>query len=155
MRITSYSVTSLAVTQRSTLCMCCTCLVPRAQLLRVYQYVLCSILLSFSSYYPRHMAQPLEYQERYRQPAHEASITCMALSLDGHRLVTGSIDCTVLVWSVQSGRALCRMKSHSPVLSVVWLRKSNGFLFGCKNGMMASVDISEVQEFKPTRLEFK
>ncbi|KAI9464151.1 WD40-repeat-containing domain protein [Lactarius psammicola] len=89
------------------------------------------------------MAQPLEYQERYHQPAHEASITCMALSLDGHRLVTGSIDCTVLVWSVQSGRALCRLKSHSPVLSVVWLRNSNGFLFGCKNGMMASVDISE------------
>ncbi|KAH8978556.1 WD40-repeat-containing domain protein [Lactarius akahatsu] len=89
------------------------------------------------------MAQPLEYQERYHQPAHEASITCMSLSLDGHRLVTGSTDCTVLMWSVQSGRALCRMKSHSPVLSVVWLRNSNGFLFGCKNGMMASVDISE------------
>ncbi|KAH8976923.1 WD40-repeat-containing domain protein [Lactarius hatsudake] len=66
-----------------------------------------------------------------------------SIVLDGHRLVTGSTDCTVLMWSVQSGRALCRIKSHSPVLSVVWLRNSNGFLFGCKNGMMASVDIGE------------
>ncbi|KAH8981442.1 WD40-repeat-containing domain protein [Lactarius hatsudake] len=91
----------------------------------------------------RMMTVPLEYQERYHQPTHEASITCMSLSLDGHRLVTGSTDCTMLMWSVQSGRALCHIKSHSPVLSVVWLRNSNGFLFGCKNGMMASVDIGE------------
>lgn len=101
------------------------------------------------------MVQPLEYQERYRQPAHEASVTCLALSLDGRRLVTGSMDCTVLVWSVQSGRVLCRLKSHSPVLSVVWLKNSNAFLFGCNNGMMASVDISEVWGFKPGRLDFK
>ncbi|KAI9434223.1 hypothetical protein H4582DRAFT_2060404 [Lactarius indigo] len=44
------------------------------------------------------MAQPLEYQEHYCQPAHEASITSMVLSLNRHWLVTGSIDCTVLVW---------------------------------------------------------
>lgn len=115
--------------------------------------------VQFGSYFleahPRHMVQPLEYQEHYHQPAHEASVTCLALSLDGRRLVTGSMDCTVLVWSVQSGRVLCRLKSHSPVLSVVWLKNSNVFLFGCNNGMMASVDISEVWGFKPGRLDFK
>ena len=90
------------------------------------------------------MFQQLDYQECYRKAAHESVINSMVLSPDGHRLITCSSDSTVLMWSTQSGSALCRIKAYSPVLSVAWLKNSNGFLFGCENGMLASVDISEV-----------
>ena len=90
------------------------------------------------------MSQQLEYRESYRKPAHKSLINVMVLSPDGRRLVTGSDDSTVLVWSSHSGAILCRIKAHSPVLSLAWLRNSNGFLFGCKNGLLASVNICEV-----------
>lgn len=90
------------------------------------------------------MFQQLDYQECYREAAHESVINAMALSPDGRRLITGSADSTVLMWSTQSGSTLCRIKIHSPVLSLAWLKHSNGFLFGCENGILASVNISEV-----------
>lgn len=112
--------------------------------------VLCSLLL-LRKYLPVHssldftsMFQQLEYQECYRKVAHESVINAMVLSPDGRRLITGSGDSTVLMWSTQSGSTLCRIKAHSPVLSLAWLKNSNGFLFGCENGTLASVDISEV-----------
>ena len=70
----------------------------------------------------------------------------MALSPDGGRLVTGSDDCTTLVWSTQSGSILCHIKAHSPVISLAWLTNSNGFLLGCQNGMLASMGLSEVRD---------
>ncbi len=90
------------------------------------------------------MSQWLEYQERFNQLAHESVINAMVVSLDGRWLVSGSDDSTVLVWSTQSGVILCRLKAHSPVLSLAWVRNSRGFIFGCKNGTLASVDITEV-----------
>ena len=90
------------------------------------------------------MFQQLNYQECYHMAAHESVINAMVLSPDRRRLITGSGDSTILMWSTQTGSTLCRIKTHSPVLSLAWLKNSNGFLFGCENGMMASVDISEV-----------
>lgn len=90
------------------------------------------------------MSHQLKYQECYRKRAHKAVINAMVLSPDGGRLVTGSDDCTVLVWSTQSGSILCRIKAHSPVVSLAWLTNSNGFLMGCENGMLASVGFFEV-----------
>ena len=69
----------------------------------------------------------------------------MVLSPNGDRLVTGSDDCTVIVWCTQSGRMLCRIRTHCPVISLVWLMNSNGFLLGCKNGMLASVGFFKVR----------
>jgi hypothetical protein len=91
------------------------------------------------------MSQQLEYQECYHKLGHESVIKAMVLSPDGRRLVTGSEDSTVLVWSTQSGATLFRIKAHSPVLSLAWLTNSKGFIFGCKNGMLASVIITEVR----------
>jgi len=99
------------------------------------------------------MPQQLEYQECYYKLGHESVINAMVLSPDGRRLVTGSEDSTVLVWSTQSGATLFRIKAHSPVLSLAWLRNSRGFVFGCKNGMLASVVITEV--CSPVRLGLK
>ena len=87
------------------------------------------------------MSHQLKYQECYRKCAHKAVINAMVLSPDGGRLITGSDDCTILVWSTQSGSILCRIKAHSPVVSLAWLTNSNGFLMGCENGMLASVVI--------------
>ena len=90
------------------------------------------------------MSQQLEYREYYHKLGHEAVIKAMVLSPDGRRLVTGSDDSTVLMWSTQSGATLCHIKAYSPVLSLAWLKNSKGFIFGCKNGMLASVIMTEV-----------
>ncbi|KAH9024441.1 WD40-repeat-containing domain protein [Lactarius deliciosus] len=89
------------------------------------------------------MSQRLEYQERFNRLAHESVINAMVVSPDGRRLVTGSDDSTMLVWSSWSSVALCRFKTHSPVLSLAWVESSKGFIFGCKNGTLASVNITE------------
>jgi WD40 repeat protein len=91
------------------------------------------------------MSHQVEYQECYRQLAHKSVINAMVISPDGGRLVTGSDDCTVFVWSTQSGSKLCHIKSHSPVISLAWLTNSDAFLLGCKNGVLASVGLSEVR----------
>lgn len=92
------------------------------------------------------MSHQLQYQECYRKHAHESVINAMVLSPDGGRLVTGSDDGTVFVWSTQSGSMLSHLKAHTPVISLAWLTNSNGFLLGCKNGMLASVGLSEVRD---------
>lgn len=90
------------------------------------------------------MSSQLEYQECYRRLAHTSVINAIVLSHDGRRLVTGSDDSTVLVWSTQSGSAFCRIKTHSPVLSLALMGGSTEFILGCANGRLASVDLSEV-----------
>lgn len=95
------------------------------------------------------MSEWLEYQECYHRVAHSSVINVMVLSHDGRRLVTGSDDSTVLVWSTQNGSTLCRIKTHSPVLSLAWVGNSSGFLLGCQDGRLASVDLSEVR-YRPT-----
>jgi WD40 repeat protein len=101
------------------------------------------------------MSQRLEYQERFNKLAHETVITAMVISPDGRRLVTAGNDSTVLVWSTRSGVTLCRFKAHSPVLSVAWVGSSKGFLFGCKNGMLASVDITEVRSYEFEQIQYE
>ncbi|KAF8493085.1 WD40-repeat-containing domain protein [Russula emetica] len=80
------------------------------------------------------MSEPLKYQECYRKPAHTSVINAIVLSHDGCRFITGSDDSTVLMWSTQNGSILCRIKTHSPVLSLAWVGNSSGFLLGCENG---------------------
>jgi len=106
---------------------------------------LCRCQWRIYSFINNFMSQKLEYQECYHQFAHEAAINTMAISPDGHRFLTGSDDSTVLVWSTRSGVALCHIKAHSPVVALAWLPNSEGFIFGCKNGILASVDITKVR----------
>ena len=99
------------------------------------------------------MSKRLEYQECYRKPGHESVINAMVLSPDGCWLLTGSDDCSVLVWSTKTGTTLCRIKARSPVLSLAWLTNEHGFLFGCKNGLVVSVNTSGVCVL--TRAQFR
>jgi WD40 repeat protein len=43
---------------------------------------------------------------------HDGNINCMALSPDGHVLVTGSKDCKVKVWDWRSGAELASLSGH-------------------------------------------
>ena len=53
------------------------------------------------------MSQQLKYQEHFTRLVHEAVVTAMVISPDGRRLVMGSNDSTVLVWSTRCGVILC------------------------------------------------
>ena len=58
-----------------------------------------------------------------------------------YTLLMGHHTCVVYVdWCCP-----CRFKAHSPVLSLAWMRNSKGFIFGCKSGMLALVDITDVR----------
>src|SRR6266849_8463713 len=92
------------------------------------------------------MAQ-LQYQKRYQLLAHKSHINAVAISPNGRRFVTGSDDSMVQVWSTGSAVALCQIKAHSPVLSLGWLTNSYGFVFGCKNGLMAYVNVLEICDY--------
>jgi WD40 repeat protein len=86
----------------------------------------------------------LDYQEHYQRLAHASSINAIALSPNGRRFVTASEDSTVIVWSTGSADQLYHIKAHSPIHSLAWLTNSHGFIFGCRNGLLASVDMLEV-----------
>ena len=91
------------------------------------------------------MSKQLKYQECYHKPGHESVIRTMVLSPDGRRLLTGSDDSTVIVWSTKTGTIMCRIRPRSPVLSLAWLTNSNGcFFLGCGNGLVVSVNTSGV-----------
>ena len=90
------------------------------------------------------MSHHLEYQKCYHKRAHQSAINAMVLSPGGARLVTGSDDCTVKVWSTLTGDMLCIVKTHSPVTALAWITSENGFILGCANGIMATICFSEV-----------
>ena len=91
------------------------------------------------------MSYQLEYQECYHKLTHKSVTNTMVLSPNGDWLVKGSDDCTVIVWCTQFSYMLCRIRTHCPVISLVWLINSNGFLLGCKNGMLAFMGFIKVR----------
>jgi len=65
---------------------------------------------------------PVHYQLLYLLAGHAAGVICLSFSPDGARLATGSIDCTVKIWSCETGKLLTNFKGHqSPVESVGFL----------------------------------
>lgn len=101
------------------------------------------VFVPSSSFSLTFMAQ-LDYQERHQLVAHNSGINAIAFSPDGRRFVSASDDSTVLVWSTSFAVVLAQIKAHSPVISIAWLNNSNSFIFGCENGMLASVNVLEV-----------
>ena len=56
----------------------------------------------------------LATRERLRVlPGHTGSIVSISFSPDGHRLVTGSHDCTARVWDLASGVAVTEFTDHT------------------------------------------
>eukprot|EP00510_Aplanochytrium_minuta_P003290 CAMPEP_0184023576 /NCGR_PEP_ID=MMETSP0954-20121128/11461_1 /TAXON_ID=627963 /ORGANISM="Aplanochytrium sp, Strain PBS07" /LENGTH=456 /DNA_ID=CAMNT_0026306523 /DNA_START=22 /DNA_END=1389 /DNA_ORIENTATION=+ len=50
---------------------------------------------------------------------HEASVTCLSLSLDGSLLVSGSLDSTCQIWDIQSRQSIKSINFASPVVSLL------------------------------------
>jgi len=52
--------------------------------------------------------------------AHTDSVNCVAWSLDGNRLATGSEDATAKIWGAETGRELLTLHAQSGIRSVAW-----------------------------------
>ena len=46
-------------------------------------------------------------------------MTCLALTPDGHRAVSGSEDETLRVWDLDSGKCLRELKGHTDIIRCV------------------------------------
>ncbi|MBI5572828.1 MAG: serine/threonine protein kinase [Desulfomonile tiedjei] len=61
-------------------------------------------------------------------PGHRDTVATLATTPDSLRLVSGSLDGTVLVWDVVTGRCLARMQVDSPVRKVFFLPEGAGVI---------------------------
>ncbi|KAJ3326905.1 hypothetical protein HDU76_012534 [Blyttiomyces sp. JEL0837] len=50
---------------------------------------------------------------------HSENVTCVSLSLDGARAVSGGRDMSVIVWDIESGKILWKLDGHSDWISAV------------------------------------
>ncbi|KAI9444331.1 WD40-repeat-containing domain protein [Lactarius indigo] len=90
------------------------------------------------------MSSVLKYKKRFEHYCHDGPITSVALNPRGGILAAGSLDGNVSVWAVDTGSALHRVNARTPILSLVWSTGSEGFVFGCENGILVSILLEEV-----------
>ena len=90
------------------------------------------------------MSSVLKYKKRFECFCHKDTITSLALDASGSTLAAGSLDGSISVWAVATGSALHRVNARNPILSLVWSTGSEGFVFGCENGILVSVLLEEV-----------
>jgi WD40 repeat protein len=96
------------------------------------------------------MSSTLKYKKRFERFCHDGTITSVALDTSGSILAAGSLDGNISIWAVDTGCALHRVNARTPILSLVWLTGSEGFVFGCENGILASVLLKEVRPRCPS-----
>lgn len=61
---------------------------------------------------------------------HTGAVFCVAFSLDDRRIVSGSLDCSVRIWDVQTGKQLLESEEHkTPVCSVAFSSDSSRVAF--------------------------
>jgi hypothetical protein len=91
------------------------------------------------------MSSVLKYKKRFKRFGHKGAITSLAFDTSGSILAAGSLDGHISVWAAATGSSLHRVNARTPILSLVWLSGSEGFVFGCENGILASVLLEEVR----------
>ncbi len=91
------------------------------------------------------MSSVLKYKKRFERNSHDSAITSVALNPRGSILAAGSLDGNISVWAVDTGSSLHRVNARSPILSLVWSTCSEGFVFGCENGLLVSILLEEVR----------
>ncbi|KAH9021464.1 WD40-repeat-containing domain protein [Lactarius pseudohatsudake] len=89
------------------------------------------------------MSSVLKYKKRFERCCHDGAITSVALNPRGNILAVGSLDGSISVWAVDTGSALHRVNARTPIHSLVWSTGSEGFVFGCENGVLVSILLEE------------
>ncbi|QDT92515.1 SUMF1/EgtB/PvdO family nonheme iron enzyme [Gimesia algae] len=75
---------------------------------------------------------------------HSGTIICVAISLDGKQLISGSIDRTVRVWDIVSGKLLWAFKASSdyPIMSVGMTKDGQHAISGSLGGTLTIWNLS-------------
>ncbi|MBA3751796.1 WD40 repeat domain-containing protein [Candidatus Dependentiae bacterium] len=70
---------------------------------------------------------------------HTQEITSGAFSPDGHKVLTGSADCTAILWDVKTGIVLHKILGCGPVLSVAFSPNGTTVLIGSDEAVLWSL----------------
>ncbi len=63
----------------------------------------------------------ITHEVRRFEGGHAAAITCVAVSADGHRLLSGSVDTTLRLWDIETGEEIRPLLGHTKVVHCVGL----------------------------------
>jgi WD40 repeat protein len=74
---------------------------------------------------------------------HRASVTSVAVSLDGRRIVSGADDQTVAVWDLEAGQRLAVLWLDGTVQCVAWDRNDRFVLAGDNLGNLYRLEYRE------------
>lgn len=81
------------------------------------------------------MSAYVQHHRLTRGHAQNTAINCIAFSSDGLHLASGADDYSIIIWSVLTGRMICKIVMRSPVDVLLWHPVSAESLFvGCRNG---------------------
>lgn len=68
---------------------------------------------------------------------HTDSVNCVAFCPLGDHLASGGDDCRLVVWNLQTGKAVWVKRLKSPVLSILWdSRRHATIICGCQDGTL-------------------
>ncbi|XP_069802237.1 bromodomain and WD repeat-containing protein 1 [Dendropsophus ebraccatus] len=79
--------------------------------------------VSFNSAFPVTMYQQIKMHKRIL--GHLSSVYCVAFDRTGQRIITGSDDCLVKIWSALDGRLLATLRGHSAQISELTVNYEN------------------------------
>ncbi|XP_063812654.1 bromodomain and WD repeat-containing protein 1 isoform X2 [Pseudophryne corroboree] len=79
--------------------------------------------MRFTSAFPVSMYQKIKMQKRIL--GHLSSVYCVAFDRTGQRIITGSDDCLVKIWSTFDGRLLSTLRGHSAEISELTVNYEN------------------------------
>jgi WD40 repeat protein len=94
-------------------------------------------------------AQAQEQTELKTFSGHDRDVFAVAFSADGNRLASGSVDQTVRVWDVKTGKLLLTLKGHTfSVRSVAFSPTGKQLASSCHDGTIKIWDLTSKKEVR-------